>query len=102
MPRYQVGQLLAQYVQRLDAHMRTHLGAPRGVLQFRTQPVIQLNRRHPAYRALHYLARGGWVSAGAPLYQKPQEPVRGKELPDMLRDVAQRILERYRDEPHLQ
>jgi hypothetical protein len=31
MPRYQVGQMLAQYAQRLDARMREQLGAPRGV-----------------------------------------------------------------------
>lgn len=102
MPRYQVGQMLAQYAQRLDARMREQLGAPRGVTRFRTQPTIRLERNHPAYRALEYLAQGGWVGAGAPLYQKPTEPIRGKELPDMLRDVAKRVLERYRDEPHLE
>lgn len=102
MPRYQVGQMLAQYAQRLDARMREQLGAPRGVTRFRTQPTIRLERNHPAYRALQYLAQGGWVGAGAPLYQKPTEPIRGKELPDMLRDVAKRVLERYRDEPHLE
>ena len=102
MPRYQVGQMLAQYAQRLDARMREQLGAPRGITRFRTQPTIRLERNHPAYRALEYLAQGGWVGAGAPLYQKPTEPIRGKELPDLLRDVAKRILERYRDEPHLE
>jgi hypothetical protein len=102
MPRYQVGQMLAQYAQRLDARMREQLGAPRGVTRFRTQPTIRLERNHPAYRALQYLAQGGWVGAGAPLYQKPTEPIRGKELPDLLRDIAKRILERYRDEPHLE
>lgn len=102
MPRYQVGQMLAQYAQRLDARMREQLGAPRGVTRFRTQPTIRLERNHPAYRALEYLAQGGWVGAGAPLYQKPTEPIRGKELPDLLRDVAKRVLERYRDEPHLE
>jgi len=102
MPRYQVGQMLAQYAQRLDARMREQLGAPRGVTRFRTQPTIRLERNHPAYRALQYLAQGGWVGAGAPLYQKPTEPIRGKELPDLLRDVAKRVLERYRDEPHLE
>lgn len=102
MPRYQVGQMLAQYAQRLDARMREQLGAPRGVTRFRTQPTIRLERNHPAYRALQYLAQGGWVGAGAPLYQKPTEPIRGKELPDMLRDVAKRVLERYRNEPHLE
>lgn len=102
IPRYQVGQMLAQYAQRLDARMREQLGAPRGVTRFRTQPTIRLERNHPAYRALQYLAQGGWVGAGAPLYQKPTEPIRGKELPDMLRDIAKRILERYRDEPHLE
>jgi len=102
MPRYQVGQMLAQYAQRLDARMREQLGAPRGVTRFRTQPTIRLERNHPAYRALEYLAQGGWVGAGAPLYQKPTEPIRGKELPDMLRDIAKRVLERYRDEPHLE
>jgi hypothetical protein len=102
MPRYQVGQMLAQYAQRLDARMREQLGAPRGVTRFRTQPTIRLERNHPAYRALQYLAQGGWVGAGAPLYQKPTEPIRGKELPDMLRDIAKRVLERYRDEPHLE
>lgn len=101
MPRYQVGQMLAQYAQRLDARMREQLGAPRGRTRFQTQPTIQLEKRHPAYRALQYLAQGGWVGAGSPLYRKPTEPVRGKELPDMLRDLARRILERYRDEPHL-
>jgi hypothetical protein len=102
MPRYQVGQMLAQYALRLDARMREQLGAPRGVTRFRTQPDIRLARNHPAYRALEYLAQGGWVGAGSPLYQKPTEPIKGKELPDMLRDVAKRILERYRDEPHLE
>jgi len=102
MPRYQVGQMLAQYAQRLDARMREQLGAPRGITRFRTQPTIRLERTHPAYRALQYLAQGGWVGAGAPLYQKPTEPIRGKELPDLLRDIAKRILERYRDEPHLE
>ena len=102
MPRYQVGQMLAQYAQRLDARMREQLGAPRGVTRFRTQPTIRLERNHPAYRSLQYLAQGGWVGAGAPLYQKPTEPIRGKELPDMLRDIAKRVLERYRDEPHLE
>jgi hypothetical protein len=102
MPRYQVGQMLAQYALRLDARMREHLGAPRGITRFRTQPNIRLARNHPAYRALEYLAQGGWVGAGSPLYQKPTEPIKGKELPDMLRDVAKRILERYRDEPHLE
>lgn len=102
MPRYQVGQMLAQYAQRLDARMREQLGAPRGVTRFRTQPTIRLERNHPAYRALEYLAQGGWVGAGAPLYQKPTEPIRGRELPDLLRDVAKRVLERYRDEPHLE
>jgi hypothetical protein len=102
MPRYQVGQMLAQYAQRLDARMREQLGAPRGVTRFRTQPTIRLERNHPAYRALQYLAQGGWVGAGAPLYQQPTEPIRGKELPDMLRDIAKRVLERYRDEPHLE
>jgi hypothetical protein len=102
MPRYQVGQMLAQYAQRLDARMREHLGAPRGITRFRTQPNIRLARNHSAYRALEYLAQGGWVSAGSPLYQKPTEPILGKELPDMLRDVAKRVLERYRDEPHLE
>jgi hypothetical protein len=102
MPRYQVGQMLAQYAHRLDARMREQLGAPRGVTRFRTQPTIRLERNHPAYRALEYLAQGGWVGAGAPLYQKPTEPIRGKELPDLLRDIAKRVLERYRDEPHLE
>jgi hypothetical protein len=102
MPRYQVGQMLAQYAQRLDARMREQLGAPRGVTRFRTQPTIRLERNHPAYRSLQYLAQGGWVGAGAPLYQQPTEPIRGKELPDMLRDIAKRVLERYRDEPHLE
>ncbi|BCW95847.1 MAG: hypothetical protein KatS3mg018_1329 [Fimbriimonadales bacterium] len=102
MPRYQVAQMLAQYAQRLDARMREQIGAPRGITRFRTQPTIQLPRTHPAYRALQYLAQGGWVGAELPLYQKPTEPIRGKELPDMLRDVAKRVLERYRDEPHLQ
>jgi len=102
MPRYQVGQMLAQYAQRLDARMREQLGAPRGVTRFRTQPNIQLERNHPAYRSLQYLAQGGWIGAGSPLYQRPSEPIRGKELPDMLRDIAKRILERYRDEPHLE
>jgi len=101
MPRYQVGQMLALYVQRLDIQMRSQVGAPIGKTRFQTQPTIKLNRDHPAYRALQYLAQGGWISAGSPLYQEPTQPVRGKELPDMLRDVAQRILERYRDEPHL-
>ncbi|MDW8106538.1 MAG: hypothetical protein RMK45_03555 [Armatimonadota bacterium] len=101
MPRYQVGQMLAQYAQRLDARMREQLGAPRGLLRFRTQPTIQLSKRHPAYSALHYLAQGGWVRAGSPLYREPLKPILGKELPDMLRDIAQRALERYRDEPHL-
>jgi hypothetical protein len=102
MPRYQVGQMLAQYAQRLDARMREQLGAPRGVTRFRTQPTIRLERNHPAYRALEYLAQGGWVGAGALLYQRPTEPIRGKELPELLRDIAKRILERYRDEPHLE
>jgi len=102
MPRYQVGQMLAQYAQRLDARMREQLGAPRGITRFRTQPTIRLERKHPAYRALEYLAQGGWIGAGSPLYQRPTEPIRGKELPDMLRDIAKRILERYRDEPHLE
>lgn len=102
MPRYQVGQMLAQYVQRLDTRMREQIGAPRGVLRFRTQPEIRLERNHPAYRSLQYLAQGGWVGAGSMLYQKPTEPITGKELPDMLRDVAKRVLERYRDEPHLE
>ncbi|MCX7924579.1 MAG: hypothetical protein N2554_02065 [Fimbriimonadales bacterium] len=102
MPRYQVGQMLAQYAQRLDAQMRAQIGAPRGKTRFQTQPAIRLEKNHPGYRALQYLAQGGWISAGSPLYAKPKEPVLGKELPDMLRDVAQRILERYRDEPHLQ
>jgi hypothetical protein len=102
MPRYQVGQMLAQYAQRLDARMREQLGAPRGVTRFRTQPTIRLERNHPAYRSLQYLAQGSWVGAGAPLYQQPTEPIRGKELPDMLRDIAKRVLERYRDEPHLE
>jgi len=102
MPRYQVGQMLAQYAQRLDARMREQLGAPRGVTRFRTQPTIRLERNHPAYRALQYLAQGGWIGAGSPLYQRPTEPIRGKELPDMLRDIAKRILERYRNEPHLE
>lgn len=101
MPRYLVGQMLAQYAQELDARMRAQLGAPRGATRFQTQPTIQLPRSHPAYRALQYLAQGGWVNAGSPLYRKPTEPVLGKELPDMLRDIARRILERYRDEPHL-
>lgn len=101
MPRYQVGQMLAQYAQRLDARMREQLGAPQGVLRFRTQPKIQLSPRHPAYASLRYLAQGGWVNAGSLLYREPTKPIRGKELPDMLRDIAQRILERYRDEPHL-
>jgi hypothetical protein len=70
MPRYQVGQMLAQYALRLDARMREQLGAPRGVTRFRTQPDIRLARNHPAYRALEYLAQGGWVGAGSPLYQK--------------------------------
>jgi hypothetical protein len=47
MPRYQVGQMLAQYAQRLDARMREQLGAPRGVTRFRTQPTIRLERNHP-------------------------------------------------------
>jgi hypothetical protein len=102
MPRYQVGQMLAQYAQRLDARMREQLGAPRGVTRFRTQPTIRLERNHPAYRSLQYLAQGGWIGAGAPLYQKPTEPIKGRELPDMLHDVAKRVLERYRDEPHLE
>lgn len=102
MPRYQVGQMLAQYAQRLDARMREQLGAPRGITRFRTQPTIRLERNHPAYRALEYLAQGGWIGAGSPLYQRPTEPIRGKELPDMLRDIARRILERYRNEPHLE
>lgn len=102
MPRYQVGQMLAQYAQRLDAQMRTQLGAPHGKTRFETQPTIKLDRNHPAYRALQYLAQGGWIGAGSSLYREPTKPVLGKELPDMLRDVAQRILERYRDEPHLQ
>ncbi len=102
MPRYQVGQMLAQYAQRLDARMREQIGAPRGVLRFRTQPTIALERDHPAYRSLQYLAQGGWVGAGATLYQKPNEPILGKELPDLLRDLARRTLERYRDEPHLE
>lgn len=102
MPRYQVGQMLAQYAQRLDAQMRSQIGAPVGKTRFQTQPTIKLRRDHPAYRLLQYLAQGGWISAGSPLYREPTQPVRGKELPDMLRDVAQRILERYRNEPHLQ
>lgn len=101
MPRYQVGQMLAQYAQRLDARLREQIGAPRGVVRFRTQPTIHLNRRHPAYPALRYLAQGGWVRADSPLYREPLEPILGRELPDMLRDIAQRALERYRDEPHL-
>jgi len=100
MPRYQVGQMLAQYIQRLEACLREQQGAPRGVRRFRTQPTIRLKRTHPAYRSLQYLAQGNWVRADAPLYQNPTEPIQGKELPDMLRDVAQRVLERYRDEPH--
>ncbi|MCX7992944.1 MAG: hypothetical protein N2651_04660 [Fimbriimonadales bacterium] len=101
MPRYQVGQMLAQYAQRLDAQMRAQIGAPRGITRFQTQPTIRLDRKHPAYRSLQYLAQGGWISAGSLLYEKPNDPVLGKELPDILRDVAQRILERYRDEPHM-
>lgn len=102
MPRYQVGQMLAQYVQRLDTQMRSQIGVPIGKTRFQTQPTIKLDRNHPAYRALQYLAQGGWINAGSPLYQAPTQPVIGKELPDMLRDVAQRALERYRSEPHLQ
>ncbi len=101
MPRYQVGQMLAQYVQRLDARMRQQVGAPIGRTQFQTLPQIRLERDHPAYRSLEFLARGGWVMAEAPLYREPLEPIKGKELPSMLRDVANRVLERYRDEPHL-
>ncbi len=101
MPRYQVGQMLAQYIQRLDARMRQQMGAPIGRTEFQTLPVIRLERTHSAYSALLFLARGGWVMAEAPLYREPNAPLLGKELPSMLRDVANRILERYRDEPHL-
>lgn len=101
MPRYQVGQMLAQYVQRLDGRLRQQMGAPIGRTQFQTLPTIQLERKHPAYASLMMLARGGWVMAEAPLYREPMAPIQGKELPGMLRDVANRALERYRDEPHL-
>lgn len=101
MPRYQVGQMLAQYVQRLDSRLRQQMGAPIGRVEFQTLPTIRLDRKHPAYSALRMLARGGWVMAEAPLYREPLAPIQGKELPSMLRDVANRALERYRDEPHL-
>ncbi len=101
MPRYQVGMMLARYARRLDARMRTIVGDPVGKTEFRTQPRIALDPNHPAYADLQFLAQGAWVGAGSPLYYKPTEPILGKELADMLKDLTQRILERYRDEPHL-
>ncbi|MER3403134.1 MAG: hypothetical protein C4337_07520 [Armatimonadota bacterium] len=101
MARYQVAVMLARYARQLDARMRTVVGAPIGKTEFRVQPRIALDAEHPAYADLQFLAQGGWVQAGSTLYHKPMEPILGKELPDMLRDLAQRVLERYRDEPHL-
>ncbi len=102
MPRYQVGVMMAEYARRLDARMRSQLGEPEGRTTFRVQPRIALDRNHPAYPDLQFLAQGAWVSAGSPLYSEPMKPILGKELPDVLRDIAKRILERYRDEPHLE
>lgn len=101
MPRYQVGMMVARYAKRLDARMHAVLGAPIGKTRFQVQPRIALEREHPAYTDLQFLAQEGWVQAGAALYRKPKEPILGKELPEILHDLTQRILERYRDEPHL-
>ncbi len=102
MKRYQVGIMLARYAQQLDACMRTHLGNPVGRTRFRTQPRIALSRRHPAYGALKYLAEGAWIGAESPLYRQPEGAIRGRELPDMLKQLTQRILERYTREKHLE
>ncbi len=102
MPRYQVGMMMAEYARRLDKRMRSVLGDPVGRTTMRVQPPVKLERKHPAYNDLRFLASGGWVGAGSPLYSQPMQPILGKELPDILRDVAQRILERYRNEPHMQ
>ncbi len=100
MKRYQVGIMLARYAQRLDAHMRAQMGKPVGRTRFQTQPRINLSTRHPAYAALKYLAEGAWVGAESPLYREPKGALRGRELPDMLKQLAQRILERYTREKH--
>ncbi|MEN3001855.1 MAG: hypothetical protein ABDI19_08450 [Armatimonadota bacterium] len=102
MKRYQVGVMLARYAQRLDARMRMHLGNPIGRTRFQTQPRIALSRRHPAYASLKYLAEGAWIGAESPLYREPEGAIRGRELPDMLKQIAQRILERYTREKHLE
>jgi hypothetical protein len=102
MKRYQVGIMLARYAQQLDACMRAQLGKPIGRTRFQTQPRIALSRRHPAYGALKYLAEGAWIGAESPLYREPEGAIRGRELPDMLKQVAQRILERYTREKHLE
>ncbi len=102
MRRYQVGILLARYAQRLDARMRAQVGEPVGRTRFQTQPRIALSPRHPAYPALKYLAEGAWVGAESPLYREPEGFLRGRELPDMLQNLARRILERYTREKHLE
>lgn len=100
MKRYQAGIMLARYAQRLDARMQAQLGKPIGRTRFQTQPRIALSRRHPAYASLKYLAEGAWVGAESPLYREPEGVLRGRELPDMLQQLAQRILERYTREKH--
>ncbi|GBC92938.1 hypothetical protein HRbin15_01421 [bacterium HR15] len=100
--RYQVGIMLARYAQRLDTCMRTQLGNPIGRTRFQTQPRIALAPRHPAYASLKYLAAGAWVGADSLLYREPEGALRGKELPDMLQQLARRILERYTHEKHLE
>jgi len=102
MKRYQVGIMLARYAQQLDARMRAQLGTPLGRTHFQTQPRIALSRQHPAYGALKYLAEGAWVGAESPLYRQPEGAIRGRELPDMLQQLARRILERYTREKHLE
>jgi len=100
--RYQVGIILARYAQRLDARMRAQLGNPIGRTHFQTQPRIALPTHHPAYASLKYLAEGAWVGAESLLYRQPEGTLRGKELPDMLQQIAQRILERYTREKHME
>jgi hypothetical protein len=102
MKRYQVGIMLARYAQQLDACMRSQLGTPIGRTRFQTQPRIALPRQHPAYGALRYLAEGAWVGAESTLYREPEGTIRGHELPDMLKQFTQRILERYTREKHME
>jgi hypothetical protein len=48
------------------------------------------------------LAEGAWVGAESTLYREPEGTIRGHELPDMLKQFTQRILERYTREKHME